>query len=166
MTSHEKTSQGCGPLAIALLGTPYLVIISWLDAALFFEAFPIRLLLGFLWVLLGVTWARKTPASLLMIGVIALWTAAILPGVRWNHGKAFYIDAHRIKRGMNVEEVRHLMAPYIDVDRDLTPKEQEMMLWPKARSNRMMFLHTTMFADTCAVHFRDGLVVDVDIQKD
>ena len=153
---------------MALLSGPYLAAISWLDAACFFElGTPLRWFVAAGYpglALLGSLHGRA------VAGVGLLWMLVILPQVRWNHAKSFYVDARRLELGMNAAEVREIMAPHLEVGRTYQPtsEEQEWGLAAPDPSERMLFIHCVSgWTDQCEVELDEqGRARAIHIEKD
>jgi hypothetical protein len=89
--------------------------------------------------------------------------------VRWNYVKSFYVDARRLEPGMREEEVREIMAPYLEVGRTYQPTAQEREWWmPPRPSEGMLFVHSPEgWTDHCEVELDGkGKAREIHIEKD
>lgn len=153
---------------VAFLSSASVVAISWLDAGCFFEiGTPLRWLvaagyLAFAWPLLLNLRGR------VVAGVAMLWMLGILPQVRWNHVKSFYVDARRLETGMGEADVREIMAPYLEVGRTYQPTAEEQESWmPPHPSGGMLFIHSPQgWTDHCEVELDQGRALLIHIEKD
>jgi hypothetical protein len=143
--------------------------VSWLDAACYFGlGYPLRWLVAGLYLaLVGVLLRNR--ASRVIAGGSALWMLVVLPEVRWDHAKSFYVDVRRLERGMTSAEVREIMAPYLELGVDYHPTAEEEWL-PRAPDPEegMIFLHSAIgWTDHCEVRLDpSGRVRDISIEKD
>ena len=155
---------------VALLAAACLVAVSLLDAACFFEigGTPQRCIVAAGYV--AFTWPLLlSPHGRAVLGIALLWMLVVLPQVRWNHIKSFYVDARRLEPGMQETEVREIMAPYLEVGRTYqpTPEEQDWGLAADPREN-MLFIHSALgWTDHCEVKLDEqGRARAIHIEKD
>jgi hypothetical protein len=144
-----------------------LVAITLLDVMCVLElAFELRWALALGWVLFA--WPLLlTVRGRAVLGIGLLWMLAILPQVRWNYIKSFYVDARRLEPGMGEVEVREIMAPYLEVGRMYQPTAEEREYWVTLHSG-MLFIHSPEgWTDHCEVEL-DGLrrARAIHIEKD
>ena len=155
---------------MAILSVPCLVAASLLDATCFFEiSYELRLLVAmgyvlFAWPLLLSLQGR------VVIGSALLWMLVILPQVRWNYVKAFYVDARRLSVGMEATEVRAIMEPYLELGATYLPTSEEQKWLPLPPDPRyaMIFIHSAIgWTDHCEVRLdAGGKVRNIHIEKD
>jgi len=160
---------------------PFVALVTWLDAVCFFELGYGTRLLGACFYLLSVAiflrnrWSRVIAASSLT------WLLVILPGVRWNYEKSFYVDARSLTSGMAASEVRQIMKPYLEVSEGgvlvdgegrvsyrPSGEEQQWQPWAPYPGKGMIFLHSVIgWTDHCEVRLDpQGRVQDIEIEKD
>lgn len=158
-------------LGLFLLGwTGSLVLLTGLDVNNLFVYLPRWLLyLGACALVLpfvpGKYWQIKTGLT----GILLVWLL-ILPSVRWNTLKSFYIDCSNIRHGMTLTEARQVMAPYVEVDRSTgvysayMPGVDET---PTEHSTRILFIPTKAdSADWCVIYPEEQQVKAVVISPD
>ena len=127
-----------------------------------------RLVIVAIWLLFFfVLRSNALSRSVLAVGLV--WMVLVLPQVRWNHSKSFYIDAHRISRGMTTQEVREIMAPHQELGvYEPLPGEADWL--PSVDSyweDTLVFFHCPLgWTDHCEVIFRRDRVARVNIVKD
>lgn len=83
------------------------------------------------------------------LGLLLAWIA-ILPYVRWDRVKSFFIDAHRLRVGMTTTQVRTIMEPYLEFEYD----------------DSIKFKPSEGGGDICIVYLEDGRVVRIKIEVD
>jgi hypothetical protein len=124
------------------------------------------------------TWSRPKAAVAFSLFVV-VWLTVLYP-IRWDHLKSFYIDAHSLRAGMSMEEVRQVMSPYVEVGRNYNPSDSTipqgifgatMMGAPtESRSehdSRVLFIPSEEYAaDWCVVYPKGGVVESVTIHPD
>lgn len=141
---------------VAVMSLFFVAGATWLDWTCFFElAYPLRWFFGatylaFVWPLLRGKPSRVIAATSL------IWMLAVLPQVRWNHAKSFYVDARRLARGMTVDEVRAIMDPHMELGVDeLSPEERSWVGATPDPRDELVFLH-------CAIGWTDHCEVVLD----
>jgi hypothetical protein len=144
---------------VLLITLPYMALVTYGDVTCFLELwYPLRWLFAAYYVMLVAGLARR-PAGKWIAGVALAWMLLVLPQVRWNHSKSFYVDARRLRTGMSVVEVRGIMATYF---------EQGALGAVSHPDDRLVYLPSPDgLADECEVRFDSrGGVRDIVIQKD
>jgi hypothetical protein len=154
---------------LAPLSGACVVAITWLDADCSFEGsfHPLRWILALGYVLFARPLLMTKPGRA-VLGAGLLWMLVILPQVRWNHVKSFYVDARRLELGIGEAEVRESMAAHFEVGRTDQPtaEEQEWCV-PSHPCEEMLFIHSPEdWADRCEVELdRQGRVRAIHIEK-
>ncbi len=99
----------------------------------------------------GKFWQIKTGLT----GILVVWLL-VLPSVRWNTLKSFYIDCANLQHGMTLAAARRVMTPYVEADRSIDlyaaylPGVTET---PDEHSARLIFIPTAAdSADWCVVY--------------
>jgi hypothetical protein len=155
-----------------ILGVLSLVFVagaSWLDSTCFFElAYPLRWFIGAIY--LGIAWPLlRSKPSRVIAAISLLWMLAVLPQLRWNHAKSFYVDARRLARGMTMDEVRAIMDPHMELGVDeLSPEERSWVGEAPDPQDALVFLHCALgWTDHCEVLFdSQGRAREILIVKD
>ena len=158
----------------------FVAFVSLLDASCFFEiSYQLRLLfVTFYLIFMAIALRSRQVQAAAACSVI--WTLGVLPGIRWNHEKAFYVDARRIEVGMTDARVREIMKPYIEIRRGMaydgdgrvvyrpTGEEQQWEPWTERPADVMLFLHSIAgWSDSCEVQLSpNGRVRRIHIEKD
>ena len=113
----------------------------------------------------GKYWLLKTALT----GIWLMWLL-LLPSMRWNTLKSFYIDCANIQQGMTLSEARQRMAPYVETDAATGVFAADM---PEVRetsaehSTRILFIPTEVDqADWCVVYPEGQQVKAVVISPD
>ncbi|HSD83123.1 MAG TPA: hypothetical protein VLG46_04665, partial [Anaerolineae bacterium] len=103
--------------ALFLLGwTSSLILLTGLDQDNLFVYLPRWLLyLGACALVLPFVPGKYWQIKIGLTGILLVWLL-VLPSVRWNTLKSFYIDCANIQRGMSLAEARKVMAPYVETD--------------------------------------------------
>jgi hypothetical protein len=159
------------------------VVVFWtalaaiFDAGCLFEYLP-RMLFGAVALGTVLVFAAFRPKSAVTSAVfLGIWLVALYP-IRWNHLKSFYTDSHSLCRGMHMDEVRQIMAPYLEVDRNFTPSGEvsagifgATMLGvsesQQEHESRILFIPSEEYsADWCVVYPENGIVNSVTIHPD
>lgn len=90
-----------------------------------------------------------------LTGILLVWLL-VLPSVRWNTLKSFYIDCANIQRGMALAQARQMMAPYVEVERPTDVYSAYLpgvMETSEEHSTRLVFIPTEAdSADWCVVY--------------
>ncbi len=113
----------------------------------------------------GKYWPLKT----VLLGIWLMWLL-LLPSMRWNTLKAFYIDCANIQQGMTLSEVRQRMTPYVEADNATDFFSAYMAEAPETsaeHNTRILFIPTEVDqADWCVVYPRGQQVKAVVISPD
>jgi hypothetical protein len=158
-------------LGLFLLGwTGSLVVLTGLDVNNLFVYLPRWLLyLGACALVLpfvpGKYWQIKTGLT----GILLVWLL-ILPSVRWNTLKSFYIDCANIQRGMTLAAARQVMAPYMETDNTtgvFSAYMPEAPETPTEHSTRILFIpDAANTAEWCVIYPQGEQVQAVVISPD
>ena len=144
--------------------------VSWLDAWCFFEFWnPLRWGVAAIYLTLALPLLSSKPSRAVVCGSL-IWMLALLPQMRWNHAKSFYVDARRLELGMESAEVRKIMAPHLELGATYHPtsEEQEWLPLPPDPRYAMIFIHCAIgWTDHCEVRLdAGGRVRNIHIEKD
>jgi hypothetical protein len=154
---------------VLLITLPYLAVVTFGDVTCFFELwYPLRWLFAAYYVMLVAALVRQ-PAGKWIAGTALVWTLLVLPQVRWNHSKSFYVDARRLRTGMSVAEVRGIMSPHLELGAfEPTREEQGWLPSTPDPADALIFLHCPLgWTDHCEVRMDPhGRVRDIHIEKD
>ena len=109
------------------------------------------------------------PIKIGLTGSLLVWLL-VLPSVRWNPLKSFYIDCANIQRGMSLVAARQVMAPYVEVDSTtdvFSAYMPEVAETPAEHNTRILFIPTESdAADWCVVYPEEQRVKAVVISPD
>jgi hypothetical protein len=139
-----------------LIWSGSLLWLTWLDVSGFFLYLPRWLLYLVACALLfplvpGRYWPIKTGLT----AILLVWLL-LLPSIRWNTLKSFYIDCANIQRGMTIAAARQVMAPYVEADRSTdiyTAYMPGVTETPEEHNTRLIFIPTEAdSADWCVVY--------------
>jgi hypothetical protein len=147
-----------------------LALMTWLDANNFFLYLPrAALYVGVCVLLLPFVRGRYWRIKAGLAGVLLAWLL-ILPSVRWNMLKSFYIDRARLRPGMTVTAARQVMAPYVEIERPTdtyTAYMPGVAETPEEHNSRLIFIpEETASADWCVVYPDNGQVKAAVISPD
>jgi hypothetical protein len=153
-----------------LVWTDSLLLLTWLDMNNFLLYLPrwLLYLAACALVLLFVP-GKHWQIKLGLTGILLVWLL-ILPSLRWNTLKSFYIDCANIQRGMTLTEARKVMAPYVEADNTTgvfsayLPEAPET---PAEHNTRILFIPTAAeTAEWCVVYPEEEKVKAVVISPD
>jgi hypothetical protein len=158
-------------LGLFLLGwTGSLVLLTWLDVNNFFLYLPRGLLyLGVCALLFPFVRGKYWRVKISLTGVLLAWLL-ILPSVRWNTLKSFYLDCSHLQPGMALAAARQVMAPYVEAD-DTTGVFSSYMPGvvetPAEHNTRILFIpQGSDSADWCVVYPEGQQIKAVVISPD
>lgn len=171
-----------GTLFAALLSLVFVTVVTLLDATCCFEGsfYPLRFLATGIYLISPVmVFIQRRPVRAMVAGSV-IWALLILPSVRWNHDKSFYVDARSLEIGMSSSEVLQVMKPYLEVREGAAfdgegnliyrppTEEQQWPPWALYPGRGWIFLHSVIgWTDHCEVWFDgEGRVRDIAIEKD
>jgi len=168
--SSQPTARRPSFLAwvLAFPSLAFVAGVTWLDATCFFEiAYPLRWLAAAVYMGLALPLLRNTPGRVLVAASL-LWMLVVLPQVRWDHAKSFYVDARRLARGMTAAEVRAIMEPHMELGVDEFTPEELSWIGETPTSDRLIFLHCALgWTDHCEVRLdAQGRAREILIEKD
>jgi hypothetical protein len=99
---------------------------------------------------------HPTTPRTIFLGVLLVWIV-ILPYIRWDRTKSFFIDAHQVRVGMTEVQARETMKPYFEFrDRDMVSPYGE----------RIAFKPNEGGGDSCVVYLKNDKVVRIEIRVD
>lgn len=155
---------------VAAYSLVFVAGVSWLDAGCFFELwYPLRWGVAAVYLTLALPLLSTKSGRTVACGSL-IWMLALLPQMRWNHAKSFYVDARRLELGMEAAEVRKIMAPHLElgVTWHPTSEEREWLPLPPDPRYAMMFIHCAIgWTDHCEVKLdAAGKVRKINIVKD
>jgi hypothetical protein len=141
---------------MGVLSLAFVAGVSWLDATCFFElGYFLRWFVGAIYLALAWPLLRNMPGRRIAASSL-IWMLVVLPQVRWNHAKSFYVDALRLARGMTVDEVRAIMDPHMELGVDeLSPEESSWVGEIPDPREALVFFH-------CAIGWTDHCKVRLD----
>ncbi len=154
---------------LLVVTTVFVLGVSLLDFGLFFEAEPIRWLLAAVYLMFVAGLVRWSGRGWILVLAACAWTVVVLPRVRWNDGKSFYLDAHRLRIGMTVEQVRELMAPHLELGGNYVRSEDDWWVptLEEYPPGTLVFFHSPRgWIDHGKVTTHDGVVTAIEIVKD
>lgn len=157
--------------ALFLLGwTSSLILLTGLDQDNLFVYLPRWLLyLGACALVLPFVPGKYWQIKIGLTGILLVWLL-VLPSVRWNMLKSFYIDCANIQRGMSLAEARKVMAPYVETDNTTgvySAYMPEVPETPTEHSTRLLFIPTKAdSAEWCVVYPEEQQVKTVVISPD
>jgi hypothetical protein len=153
-----------------LIWTGLLVLLTELDVNNIFLYLPRAALYVGVCVLLfpfvrGRYWRIKAGLT----SVLLAWLL-ILPFVRWNTLKSFYIDCAQLRPGMTLTAARQIMATYVEVERPTGTYAAYMpgvAETPEEHNSRLIFIpEGTDSADWCVVYPEGEQIKAVVISPD
>jgi hypothetical protein len=154
---------------VALITLPYVAFVTYGDVTCFLELwYPLRWLFAAYYVML-VAWLARRPAGKWIAGIALAWMLLVLPQVRWNDVKTFYVDARRLRTGMTVAEVRGIMSPHLELGAfEATREERGWLPITPDPADALIFLHSPLgWTDHCEVRLdARGRVSEIGITKD
>lgn len=147
-----------------------LALLTWLDASNFFLYLPRWLLyLGACALIFPLVPGKFWQIKLGLTSLLLVWLL-LLPSVRWNTLKSFYLDCANIQRGMTLVAARQVMAPYVEVERPMDTYTAYMPgvdETPEEHNSRLIFIPAgTDSADWCVVYPDNGQVKAAVISPD
>jgi hypothetical protein len=102
-----------GTIGYAIIALTVAGLLTLMDRAVMFVYLPYWLFAAFFALLLGISYfIAPRPARFVVFMLVVAWLL-VLPAVRWNHLKSFYIDADRLQAGMTLTEAQAIMQPYV-----------------------------------------------------
>lgn len=171
-TSKKSSSvSGLFVLIGALFSSLFVGFVSWLDAICFLEIwYGLRFLAVAVYLISPILVFMRSSAIRVITACSVIWMLLVLPSVRWNREKSFYVDARRIEFGMTAAQAREIMADYLELGANFLPtlEEQEWLPLPPDPRYKIIFLHSAIgWSDHCAVMFdAQGKVRTIRIEKD
>lgn len=151
----------------------YVILVSLLDAGCFFElGFGLRFVaIGFLLISPIIAFVRIRAVKRVVVSSV-IWML-VLPYVRWNEAKAFFVDARRLELGMSASEAREVMRDYLEFGKDYVPTAEERQdVWmplppdPRYAIVFLSALPAPEWPDQCEVRFdAQGHVSRIDVEK-
>ena len=112
--------------------------------------------------LFSLAFQRRSPARWVAILLLCGWTL-VLPSIRWNFKKSFYIDCKGIESGMALKEVRNRMAGYRlqGETRGESPHRTEL-----DQAHLLFHPSSDYSSDWCIVYIAGGHVDRIAISSD
>ena len=102
-----------GTIGYAIIALTVAGLLTLMDRAVMFIYFPYWLFAAFFALLLGISYfIAPRPVRFVVFVLVVAWLL-VLPSVRWNYLKSFYIDADRLQAGMTLTEAQTIMQPYV-----------------------------------------------------
>src|SRR5258706_6315102 len=101
-------------VVFALLALALACFCGFLDSQVLFEYIPNWLAAIAVVILLGpvLAWRFSLP-KLAVLSLLLAWLFVVLPQVRWNMLKGFYVDCHSIRPGSSTESAQRVMSKYL-----------------------------------------------------
>lgn len=164
----NKSVIGWGLFLLGWIGS--LILMTWLDVNTLFVYLPrLVLYLGVCVVILPFVRGKYWRIKISLAGVLLAWLL-ILPSVRWNTLKSFYIDCAQLRPGMTLAAARQVMAPYVEADRPTgiyTAYLPGVTETPEEHNTRLIFIPTGPdSADWCVVYPEGKQIKAVVISPD
>lgn len=139
------------------------VVATILDLLGFFNSFPFLLVGGSIIALAFVGFFAATSLNRgLVVGFAIIW-ALVLPHMRWNLVKAFYLDCGALSAGNLVDEARAKMSNY-----HLQNESAKSIERAEGLDRAHITFHPSVdrSADWCVVYFDGDRVVSVEEMRD